>query len=132
MSELTTQLLKQLETQLNERQSERVREVDLELRASTGNWEWSIPASGDPSALDDLLVDALSNLKLSSIEQQINELRLINAARDRLRDGIFGICGNCRKPVGLARLLAVPYTECCVDCQWQGKAPNHPPARTSP
>jgi DnaK suppressor protein len=123
MSELTTQLLKRLERRLTERQTEPWREVDREVHASTGEMNSGVSAPDDTAIVDDGIVDAPIDLNLASIERQIHELRLINVARERLRDGTFGICARCGEPVGLAHLLAVPYAEFCVDCQRQARRP---------
>lgn len=35
----------------------------------------------------------------------------------RLDDGSFGVCTDCRVPIGVERLMAVPETRYCVACQ---------------
>lgn len=89
MSELTTQLLDRLEEQLNQRQAELLREVGLEVRANNGEMDWGVRAPGGATIVDDGLVDALVDLNLASIERHIHELRLIDEARNRLRDGTW-------------------------------------------
>ncbi len=43
-------------------------------------------------------------------------LREIDAARDRLAAGRYGICERCGGAIGVARMEAVPATRWCRDC----------------
>lgn len=38
-------------------------------------------------------------------------------AFERLKKGDYGICKDCKKPIPLARLEAVPFADRCVDCK---------------
>jgi DnaK suppressor protein len=44
------------------------------------------------------------------------ELSAINHSIERLDTGKYGNCSHCAKPIGSARLNALPYTETCIDC----------------
>jgi RNA polymerase-binding transcription factor DksA len=50
-------------------------------------------------------------------ERDIQELRQIADARDRLRDGSYGLCIDCGTAIPFARLEALPFSERCVPCQ---------------
>lgn len=54
-------------------------------------------------------------LSLSDGERE--QLLLIDEALKRLERGEFGICQVCRKEIGPKRLLALPWTPLCIDCQ---------------
>jgi len=41
----------------------------------------------------------------------------IDAALKRIEDGTYGICEVCGKPIGAARLEAIPWTRLCIDDQ---------------
>jgi DnaK suppressor protein len=41
----------------------------------------------------------------------------IDEALARIDEGTYGLCGNCGTPMAEKRLLAVPWTPYCVDCQ---------------
>jgi DnaK suppressor protein len=43
--------------------------------------------------------------------------QFIKAALRRLRDGYYGYCLETGEPIGVKRLLAVPYAFLCVDAQ---------------
>jgi DnaK suppressor protein len=41
----------------------------------------------------------------------------IDEALARIDDGSYGLCDNCGTPMAEKRLLAVPWTPYCIDCQ---------------
>jgi len=41
-------------------------------------------------------------------------LAAIDAARDRLENGTYGICESCHQPIAEERLLALPSTRFCI------------------
>jgi len=53
---------------------------------------------------------------LGLIENEQETLKLIDEAKDRLKDGTYGRCTECEQPVAKARLAALPYTRYCIDC----------------
>ena len=55
------------------------------------------------------------NFSLSDTER--NLLMQIDEAFNRMREGAYGVCTNCGVEVGEKRLLAVPWTPFCIDCQ---------------
>ena len=77
-----------------------------ELRADT---------SGD---VVDFAVDS-ANDEISSqlAEVESRELASIEKALERMRDGDYGACEACDKPIPLARLQALPYATLCIQCQ---------------
>lgn len=50
------------------------------------------------------------------------ELRMIDSALARAKDGTFGICKNCGSEISRARLETIPETPFCKSC-----APSHAP-----
>src|SRR5260221_13870924 len=55
------------------------------------------------------------NFSLSDGER--NLLKLVEEALDRVRVGNFGSCTNCSNTIGEKRLLAIPWSAYCIDCQ---------------
>ncbi|MGE5275750.1 MAG: TraR/DksA family transcriptional regulator [Acidobacteriota bacterium] len=41
----------------------------------------------------------------------------IDAALGRIEDGTYGLCANCSAQMAEKRLMAVPWTPYCLDCQ---------------
>ncbi|HSA95019.1 MAG TPA: TraR/DksA family transcriptional regulator [Acidobacteriota bacterium] len=54
-------------------------------------------------------------LSLSDGERE--QLLLIDEALKRLEHGEFGVCQVCHKEIGPKRILALPWTPLCIDCQ---------------
>jgi RNA polymerase-binding protein DksA len=44
------------------------------------------------------------------------ELKAIDHSLAHLKAGTYGVCVNCGKPIGVARLRARPYAELCIEC----------------
>jgi DnaK suppressor protein len=54
---------------------------------------------------------------VSLLEQVDDELQEIEAAAQRLERGTYGTCQACGRPIGDARLEAMPATRFCVEDQ---------------
>jgi RNA polymerase-binding protein DksA len=76
--------------------------------------------SGNSKAPVDLADVATDNFEqeftLSLMKNQEEVLREIGEALERIRQGAFGRCEECQKPIAKARLQALPYTRHCVTC----------------
>jgi len=68
---------------------------------------------------DQSVGDALADLSLALIDRHIQEIRDIEAARARIKDGRFGICAGCGDEIDFERLLAYPTAKRCLACQQQ-------------
>lgn len=53
----------------------------------------------------------------SLIERAEYRLKAIDAAFNRLERGRYGFCDQCGEEIPIARLRAMPFAVCCVDCQ---------------
>jgi DnaK suppressor protein len=54
-------------------------------------------------------------LSLSDGERE--QLLLIDEALKRLAHGEYGVCQVCHKEIGAKRIVAIPWTPLCIDCQ---------------
>jgi len=54
-------------------------------------------------------------------ESMKEELKKINAALERIKEGTYGLCKNCGKEIPVERLRAYPQAERCLDCKKQQK-----------
>ena len=89
-------------------------------------------ASGDLSGyslhMADMATDNFDReftLGLASNEQQ--SLNRIDAALRRIKDGTYGACENCSKPIPQKRLIAMPHASLCIKCQeLEEKQKRHP------
>lgn len=55
-------------------------------------------------------------------------LRQVEAARDRMRRGAFGICLRCEEGIPLKRLQAIPWAAFCISCQAAEEGEAYRPA----
>ena len=46
----------------------------------------------------------------------VQEIRMIEAALDRIESGSYGICARCGDPISEERLDVLPHTPLCRDC----------------
>jgi DnaK suppressor protein len=56
-------------------------------------------------------------LFLSQNRAHTRELGLIEKALQRINAGRYGICSICGEPIAPRRLEAIPWAECCIECQ---------------
>ena len=77
------------------------------------------------------VADMLVDLNLTTIEMHVKELREVEDALARIRDGDYGTCIDCGGPIGVARLKAYPTAVRCIRCQdrWEATARNGQHAR---
>lgn len=59
--------------------------------------------------------DRAFTLRLRDRERRL--IRKIQAALQRLDDGVYGICEECGEDISLARLKARPVTRLCIHCK---------------
>jgi DnaK suppressor protein len=50
---------------------------------------------------------------------EIEKLRRVDAALDRMKTGEYGVCLECGSRISSVRLNAIPWAELCIDCQAQ-------------
>jgi RNA polymerase-binding protein DksA len=66
---------------------------------------------------DDSFADLMVDVNLAEIDRDLQELRLIDEAMQRIGAGGYGRCEECELPIELARLKATPFASRCFDCQ---------------
>jgi RNA polymerase-binding transcription factor DksA len=79
-------------------------------------------ASGELSGYSLHMADAGTDnfdreFALSLVSNEQEALYEIEEALKRLEQGVYGLCGNCEKPIRKERLEAVPFARLCVQCQ---------------
>ena len=100
------------------RQLEHVRE-DVEAQAFGGDERES---TGELTVVDQHPADAADfafQRELSDTQQRIlqQEEEQVREAIDRARAGQYGVCADCGRPIGKARLAARPEATLCIECQ---------------
>ncbi|HKN16129.1 MAG TPA: TraR/DksA family transcriptional regulator [Candidatus Sulfotelmatobacter sp.] len=74
---------------------------------------------GPQDAVDISCFNSSKESMFADSSRNRNQLRLVQRALERIRDGSFGICASCEGAIGLERLQAVPWTRHCIQCQEQ-------------
>ena len=113
---LTQQQSNELGKMINERRNallaelredaERAREQPYAEHAGTA------PDSGDES-----VATLIADLEQADLTRDLDEFRALEAARDRLKGGDYGVCVDCGSDVGFERLKASPAALRCIQCQ---------------
>jgi RNA polymerase-binding transcription factor DksA len=89
--------------------------ADEALRAMGGEASGSL--SNAPLHMADLGTDNYEQeFTLSLLHNQEQALEQITEALERIRQGTFGSCEECREAIPKARLQALPYARHCVAC----------------
>ncbi|MGA8030864.1 MAG: TraR/DksA family transcriptional regulator [Casimicrobiaceae bacterium] len=107
----------ELANQLDQRRQTLLEEVRDELEHSENQQYIEIIGRVPADVGDESVGDALADLNLAIIDRHVQELRDIDAAKLRVRDGSFGICIDCGGDIGFERLRAYPTAKRCRPCQ---------------
>ncbi|HJW26318.1 MAG TPA: TraR/DksA C4-type zinc finger protein [Rhodocyclaceae bacterium] len=117
MTQLTQRQIEQLRDQLQQRR-DALRGQIMEVLARTGEHPYGelagIPDLGDASVAD-LLID----LDNAMIHRDVEEIRDIEAALERMDQGDYGTCIDCGLAIEFERLQAFPAARRCLPCQGQ-------------
>ena len=117
MSELNPSQLKQLSKELNDQYQTLLREVRNELENSGDQHRIDLLNSEPGDSGDESMANALADLNVAIVDRQVQELRDIEAAFQRIKDGEYGVCVDCGNEVGFTRLQAYPTAKRCIVCQ---------------
>jgi len=118
MPELTDKQIETLRQHMLDRQRVLVEEV-REQRSQTaedGN-EGALGGVGD--AGDESVLRMVTDLHLQEAGRDVEELRNIDAALERIEAGEYGQCEQCGNDIGHARLEVQPTATRCIECQAQ-------------
>lgn len=103
---------------------QRLRARREELRASihdtlvqTGRHDFTELAGRVRDVGEESVAELLASTHLALLDRDVNELRDVEAALARIRDGTYGRCEECGGPISRERLEAYPTATRCVECQ---------------
>ncbi len=111
--------LARLDAELTSRYEALLEEVRDQLEATENQQYVELIGRAPADAGDQSVGDMLADLNLGMIDRDIQEIRDIEAARVRRKDGGFGTCIDCRAEIDFERLLAYPTAKRCLACQQQ-------------
>jgi RNA polymerase-binding protein DksA len=116
---LTKTQLSKLERTLDKQYESLLEEVRGALEHSESQQYVELIDRAPADIGDQATGDALADLNLAIIDRHVQEIRDIEAARLRLREGGVGACIDCGAEIGFERLLAYPTAKRCLICQRQ-------------
>lgn len=117
MTTLTEQQLHELKELMDQRRS-RLRADILEVLARTGEYPYG-ELAGTPEIGDASVADLLVDLDNAMVHRDIEEIRGIDGAMERMDQGDYGTCVDCSLAIDYERLLAFPSVKRCFPCQEQ-------------
>jgi DnaK suppressor protein len=112
-----TERLDKLKTKLLDRRKELRVKITGDLGSTDPNQQGDEGDAATYNASSDL------NTRLASMESE--ELRQIELALGKFRDGRYGICEMSGKSIPIARLEALPFTRLSVECQRVQEESSH-------
>jgi DnaK suppressor protein len=127
MADLTNDQIRQIEDLLSQREAELRAEVHRAKDAGVASTTPRPREVYDPvDTADERFLEGLDHVQLLRDQQ---ELRDIENARERIRDGDFGMCQQCDQPIPFARLRVQPTARFCVahQAEWESTHPSVPP-----
>ena len=94
---------------------------DVNAMADAALHKTRLEASGDLSSMPIHMADIGSDnfeqeFTLSLMENEEETLEMIEAALERIEDGVYGACVECGGKIPKTRLNAIPHTPYCVKC----------------
>ena len=57
------------------------------------------------------------SVALDLLANEADTIGQIDEALKHIDEGTYGVCGDCMRPIPLARLKALPFTTLCVKCR---------------
>ena len=106
-----------LEKQIDRQYAELLEEVREELAQNGGSEYIELLDRGGADTEEEAVRDLLWGLNSTLFDRHIREIRNIEKARMRIRDGDYGICEDCGEDIPYERLKARPVALRCVYCQ---------------
>jgi len=113
---LTTQQTRELEHLITNRRQALVAELRDDARKARAERFEEI-AGEVPDTGDESVAALIADLDQADWSRDLNELRGLDAAHERIESGEYGGCVDCGHDIGFERLRAFPTAIRCIDCQ---------------
>ena len=107
---------KELRHLISERRTALIAEIRADV-AKARDEPFGELAGATPDSGDESVADLLQDLDQFDVSRDLTELRDLEAARERLASGQYGVCVDCRTDIEYARLRASPGAARCIRCQ---------------
>ncbi|HUQ75592.1 MAG TPA: TraR/DksA family transcriptional regulator [Burkholderiales bacterium] len=113
---LTDKQSKELSGLIDQRRDALIAEL-REDAARVRDQPYSEHAGPAPDTGDESVASLFADLEQADVGRDLYEFRALEAARDRLKGGEYGICADCGGDIAFERLKATPSAARCIDCQ---------------
>jgi DnaK suppressor protein len=118
MQSFPSDVLNDLRRHLEEEKTKTMQRIaELSAQDPFSDLERSTDAASDTDANEESSHDRFAAM----MEEEQVHLSAIDRALQRIADGTYGICANCKKMINTDRLAALPTAEFCLDCESQKK-----------
>ncbi|CAN5624710.1 hypothetical protein BH09PSE5_BH09PSE5_50880 [soil metagenome] len=131
MQQLTSGKLELLRGVLLNRQKQLNAEVREGSELLSGTDSFAEQAGEASDAGDASVALEVQDLRNAEIARDLAELRSIDVALARIESGDYGSCSTCGKDIPLARLVASPTAERCIQCQTLYESTHNVQTRSS-
>jgi DnaK suppressor protein len=113
---LTSKQFEELRKRVEKRRTELLAEL-REDAARARDEPYSEHAGIAPDTGDESVATLIADLEQADMTRDLEELRAMDAAWQRIKDGSYGVCVDCGGDIGYERLAAFPAATRCVTCQ---------------
>lgn len=84
----------------------------------------TITIENTADTMDEVRLAEERDLAIQILGRDFTELRLVEAALARIKDGTYGSCLRCEEPIKSNRLCVMPHAALCVACQEEAEQPG--------
>ena len=113
---LTVQQTDELRRAIAARRKALIAEIRRDI-AKAHNEPYSELAGATPDAGDASVADLLADLEHAELTRDVDELRELEAAGQRITRNRYGSCADCGADIPFSRLRANPGASRCLACQ---------------
>lgn len=116
MPDLSAKEIKRLEQRLRARDAvlrEHIRAALLETKRQ----DYAELAGLVHDRAEEAVADIVTGANFAAIDREVNELREIEDALERIRTGGYGVCEACGETIEPERLDAYPTARRCIECE---------------
>ena len=113
---LTDEQIEEMKRAIDRRQNELGAEIRDEVNRAREHTRPEL-AGPAPDPGDASVAALIAELDNSELLRDAQELRELDAARQRIAHGTYGVCTECGRDIGIDRLRAQPAARRCIECQ---------------
>jgi len=106
-----------LEKSLDHQYVELLEEAREQLRQNGDEEYVELLGRGGADTGEEAVRDLLWGLNSALFDRHIRDIRSIEEARTRIREGVYGSCADCGDDIAFERLKARPTAIRCIGCQ---------------